>query len=217
MYKDRSHAGKLLADKLRAYSESADCIVLALPRGGVPVGFELAQELKLPLDVFIVRKLGTPGQKELAMGAIASGGIRVLNRGIIDALAVNQASLEEVTRLELIELQRREFAYRGSNEPLELKDKTVILTDDGLATGASMRAAVRAVRSMQPRRIIVAVPVSSPGTCRELGREVDEMICAAQPQEFWGVGEWYDNFEQTSDEEVHRLLDRARALHNSAA
>ncbi len=188
-----------------------DVAVLALPRGGVPIGYEVAQALNAPLDVFVVRKLGVPGHEELAMGAIAAGGVRVLNDDVLGYVPVPRAAIEAVAQREQQELERRERAYRGNRPPIDVAGKTVIVVDDGLATGSTMRAAVRALRKMQPRAIVVAVPVAAPQTCNELGREVDEMVCLRTPEPFQAVGLWYENFDQTSDEEVHDLLDRAAA------
>jgi predicted phosphoribosyltransferase len=207
MYRDRSEAGRILATKLAAYADQSDVLVLALPRGGVPVAFEVAQGLHAPLDVFLVRKLGLPGHEELAMGAIASGGVRVLNEEVMRVLQVPDYVLETVAATEQQELERRERLYRGERPPLEVHGKTVILVDDGLATGASMRAAVAALRQMGPARIVVAVPVGSVETCHELGEEADEVVCTSTPEPFRAVGLWYEDFSQTSDEEVRELLE----------
>jgi putative phosphoribosyl transferase len=208
---DRADAGRLLAKHLARFAGRADVIVLALPRGGVPVGYEVARSLGVPLDVFIVRKLGAPGQRELAMGAIASGGTRVLNPDVIAALGANaMAAVERVTALEMEELRAQEKHYRGESAFPNLEGQTVILVDDGLATGATMRAAAEAIRSRRPAALIVAVPVAAESSCRELEREADEVICAFTPQDFFGVGQFYENFRQTSDEEVIRCLEAAR-------
>ncbi len=206
LFRDRFHAGQELAGQLRAYADRPDVIVLALPRGGVPVGYEVARALHVPLDVFIVRKLGVPGHEELAMGAIASGGVRVLNRDIVQELDVPGYLIDRVAARELQELARREHAYRDDRPPPDVQGKTVLLVDDGLATGATMRAAVRALRQQGPARIVVAVPVASPEACTELAAEVDEIVCFKTPSPFHGVGAWYEDFSQTSDEEVHELM-----------
>ena len=210
IYRNRSEAGKELATKLSTYKDRDDVLVLALPRGGVPVAFEVAQALNAPLDVFLVRKLGVPGHEELAMGAIATGGVRVLNDDVVDYLKIPDAVIDSVAAEESKELKRRELAYRGNRPEPDVKGKTVILIDDGLATGSTIRAAAQALRQQDPARIVVAVPVSAPETCDEYRIGVDEIICAATPDPFWGVGLWYDDFSQTTDEEVHDLLERAR-------
>ena len=209
LFKDRRDAGKQLAQELSAYAGRSDVIVLALPRGGVPVAYEVARALNTPLDIFIVRKLGLPGHEELAIGAIASGGIRVLNHDIVQALKIPQTMIDTVTRQELQELERRERAYRGDHPPPEVRGRTVILIDDGLATGASMRAAVAALRAQNPARIVVAVPTAAPETCAAFESEVDEIVCAMTPEPFYGVGRWYEDFSQTTDEEVRALLEEA--------
>lgn len=213
IFENREEAGKQLAEKLSEFAGRPDAVVLALPRGGVPVAFEVAVHLALPLDVFVVRKLGVPWQPELAFGAIASGNTRVLNESIVRSCRLTEQEIETVTRAESTELVRRERAYRNSRPPLELNGKTVILVDDGLATGATMRAAVQAIRSKHPAQIIVAVPVGSVQTCRELGELTDVMcICATTPEPFYGVGMWYRDFSQTTDAEVRELLARAEAI-----
>jgi predicted phosphoribosyltransferase len=209
-FADRRDAGRRLAQALAAYASRDDVLVLALPRGGVPVAYEVARELDAPLDVFLVRKLGTPGQPELAMGAIASGGVVVVNPDVLHALQLPQTTIDAAARREEVELERREKAYRGDRPRPPLADRTVILIDDGLATGSSMRAAVRAVRVQDPRRIVVAVPVGAPSTCDELQREADEVFCLYAPPGFAAVGNWYDDFSQTEDAEVQELLARAR-------
>jgi len=193
------------------YSGQPDVLVLALPRGGVPVAFEVAQALHAPLDVFIVRKLGMPGHEELAIGAIASGGVRVLNEDLIRLLGVPNNVLQDITARELEELRRREAAYRGSRPPEPIAGRTVILVDDGLATGASMRAAVRALRREGAARIVVAVPVAAADTCESLRPEVEDVVWAVTPEPFTAVGAWYEDFRQTTDEEVRELLDRVNA------
>lgn len=210
IFKDRTDAGQFLAEKLIEYANRPDVIVLALPRGGVPVAYEVANRLNLSLDVFVVRKLGVPGHEELAMGAIASGGVRVLNSDVLSYIRIHEAIIDEVTKYELSELQRRERLYRGTRPPLELKGRTVIIVDDGLATGSTMRAAVKALRQKHPRKIIVAVPVGARETCDSFQNEVDTMaVCAITPEPFQAVGLWYQDFSQTSDEEVRELLTRA--------
>ena len=210
IYRNRSEAGKYLAAQLVHYADRDDVLVLALPRGGVPVAFEVAQALGAPLDVFLVRKLGVPGHEELAMGAIATGGVRVLNDDVVEYLLIPDSVIDSVAADELRELKRRERAYRGSRPEPDVRGKTVILVDDGLATGSTMRAAAAALRQQNPARIVVAVPVSAPDTCDEYRMGVDEIICAALPQRFLGVGRWYQDFSQTTDEEVRTLLEQAR-------
>jgi predicted phosphoribosyltransferase len=209
IFRDRSHAGRVLATRLQAYANRPDVLVLALPRGGVPVAFEVARALKAPLDVFLVRKLGVPWREELAMGALASGGVTVFDHDLIRILNIPEETVEEVVAREQKELVRRERAYRDDRPPPEVRGRTVILIDDGLATGASMRAAVRALRKLQPARIVVAVPVAASSTCEDLGEEVDDLVCAHMPEPFRAVGLWYEDFSQTSDEEVRDLLRRA--------
>ena len=208
-FPNRAEAGRRLASQLAAYAGGKDVIVLALPRGGVPVGYEVARALGVPLDVFIVRKLGVPGFEELALGAIASGGVRVLNDEVVRALPNPDQLIEAVTRREMAELQRREQSYRDHRLPAELRGRTAILVDDGLATGATMRAAVAALRQRGAARIVVAVPVGAAETCREFENEVDETVCAIAPEYFQAVGQYYDDFSQTTDEEVRELLARA--------
>ncbi len=208
-FQDRVEAGQVLASELGAYVGQADVLVLALPRGGVPVAFEVAQALHAPLDVFLVRKLGVPGHEELAMGAIASGGVRVLNRSVVDSLSIPDHVIAAVAVQEQRELERREHAYRGNRPDPEVRGRTVLLVDDGLATGATMRAAAAAIRAQEPRRLVVAVPVAARETCDEFRDEVDEVVCAITPEPFYAVGVWYRDFSQTTDEEVHELLERA--------
>jgi putative phosphoribosyl transferase len=209
MFRDRHEAGRVLALKLRHLANRADVVIYALPRGGVPVAHEVARALAAPLDVFIVRKLGAPGHEELAIGAIASGGIRVLNHAVIHALGISVDTIERVSEREVAEIERREAAYRGHRPKLDPKGKIAVLIDDGLATGATMRAAVEALRTQGPQRIVVAVPIASPETCEMFKAIVDETICARTPDPFYGVGEWYEDFSQTSDEEVTELLAEA--------
>ena len=210
LYADRAHAGQALADALRSYAGRSDVVVLALPRGGVPVGFRVAEALEAPLDVFLVRKLGFPGNEEFAMGAIASGGVRVLNEAVLDRYGVPDALVEAVVHREERELARRERSYRDDLPAPDLRGKTVIVLDDGLATGFSMRAAVTALRSFGPRRIVVAVPVGPRESIEELRRLADEVVCPSTPEPFLAVGHFYDTFEQTTDREVVDLLARAR-------
>jgi predicted phosphoribosyltransferase len=205
-FRDRREAGRLLAEKLSAYANRPDVIVLALPRGGVPVGFEVARALNVPLDVFPVRKLGVPGHDELAMGAIAPGGIRVLNDELVRALHIPDYLVDAIVAREQQELTRREQLYRGDRPALDVRGKTVILVDDGLATGATMVAAIKALRQRQAGRIVVAVPIASPEICDQMRGYVDDIVCAVTPEPFYAVGLWYDNFSQTSDEEVRDLL-----------
>ncbi len=197
-FRDRRHAGRVLAARLERYTNRPDVIVLALPRGGVPVGFEIARALRAPLDVFNVRKLGVPGQEELAMGAIATGGIRVLNDEIVRELGLTPAAIDRVAAREELELARREQLYRDGRPLPDLADRIVILVDDGLATGSTMRAAARAVRRLGPARLVVAVPTAAPETCRDLGAEVDEIICAMTPEPFYAVGLWYEDLRQAA-------------------
>jgi len=206
LYRDRLEAGRILATKLTAYADRKDAVVLALPRGGVPVAFEVAKALQAPLDVFVVRKLGVPGHEELAMGAIATGGVCVVNEHVVQMLAIPDVVIEEVAEREQKELERRERLYRDDLPPSDVCDRTVILVDDGLATGSTMRAAIASLRKLQPARIVVAVPVAAPVVCDEFKAEVDEIVCASTPEPFFGVGYWYEDFSQTSDEEVHDLL-----------
>jgi putative phosphoribosyl transferase len=205
-YADRRTAGRALAAALAPYAHRTDVVVLALPRGGVPVAFEVARALDAPLDVFVVRKLGAPGHPELAMGAIASGGVRVLNDHVLAWYRPSAGEIERVTAFERDELARRERAYRGDRQPIPITGRIAILVDDGLATGASMRAAVQAAHSLAPARVIVAVPVGAPDSCRAIADVAEEVVCLMQPDSFDAVGLWYDDFSQTSDEEVRTLL-----------
>ena len=209
IFTDRRQAGQVLAEQLSHFANRSDVVVLALPRGGVPVGYEVARKLRVPLDVFVVRKLGVPGQEELAFGAIASGGVRVLNESIIYSLRLTDAMIERISAREQQELERRERLYRGDRPAPDLTGKTVIIVDDGLATGATMRAAVDAVKCLAAKHIVVAVPVGSRDTCSALRRISDVLcVCAEMPEPFYGVGLWYEDFSQTTDEEVTDLLDR---------
>jgi len=209
LFRDRVDAGRKLAANLDAYADRQDVIVLALPRGGVPVAWEVAQALHAPLDIFLVRKLGVPGHSELAIGAIASGGTHVVNQAVVEQLNITHEQLSEVAAEELIELARREKAYRDNRPAPQLRDQTVILVDDGLATGSTMLAAVKAVQEQHPARVVVAVPVAAVETCEKFQQQVDEVICVQTPQPFYAVGSWYDNFSQTSDDEVRNLLATA--------
>jgi len=210
IFSNRAEAGRRLAERLSAYRGRDDTIVLGLPRGGVPVAYEVARQLGLPLDVFVVRKLGVPGYEELAMGAIASGNVSVLNEEVVSALPEAEEILEMVIAREKVELQRRETRYRQDRPAPDLRGRVVILVDDGLATGATMRAAAAALRKQGVAKIVVAVPVGAPETCQELDSEVDEMICAFMPEFFHGVGQFYEDFSQTTDEEVRELLAKAK-------
>ena len=215
-FRDRREAGRLLATKLAAYANRPDVIVLALPRGGVPVAYEVARALNAPLDIFLVRKLGVPGYEELAMGAIATGGVRVLNDQLVGGLRIPDYVVDEVAASEQQELARRERLYRGDRPAPDVRGRTVILVDDGLATGATMLAAVKALRQQQPARIVVAVPTASPETCEQLRAEVDDIICAITPEPFHAVGLWYEDFSQTTDEEVRDLLARSAEASRAA-
>lgn len=207
-FRDRSEAGRALAAELQRYAGRDDVLVLALPRGGVPVAYEVARALGAALDVFLVRKLGVPGHEEYAMGAIAEGGAMVLSQDVIEQLRIPPAAVQAVVQKELAELERRATLYRHAAP--NVRGRTVILVDDGLATGSSMRAAVQALRSLEPARIVVAVPVAAPETCEALRAEADEVICARTPEPFYAVGLWYEDFSQTSDDEVRELLEHAR-------
>jgi predicted phosphoribosyltransferase len=208
-YRDRRHAGAELARRLGHLKRRSDLVVLALPRGGVPVAYEVARSLEAPVDVFVVRKLGLPGHPEYAMGALASGGVRVLNDDAVRLYGIPNAVIDQIAREEQIELERRERAYRAGRPPFDLRGRVVVLIDDGLATGSTMRAAVQAVRARAPATVIVAVPVGSPDTCREFAAIADEIVCARSPDHFAAVGQWYDDFRQTTDEEVRALLHDA--------
>lgn len=216
IFTSRSEAGHLLAGRLRSYTNQADVIVLGLPRGGVPVAYELAAALHVPMDIFLCRKLGAPGREELAMGAIASGGVRVLHQDVMDAIGVSARELDEITERESRELDRREKVYRGDTPPPNLSRRTVVLVDDGIATGSSMEAAILALRAQQPARIVVAVPVAPPSTVVSLRPLADELVCLAEPKSFRGVGEFYKDFRQLTDDEVRVLLRRPRPGSDSA-
>lgn len=209
VFADRRDAGRVLADKLASYRDRDDVIVLGLPRGGVVVAFEVAKALRAPLDVYVVRKLGVPWQAELAFGAIASGGVRVLNPDVVQAARLDESEIEEVTRREKLELDRRDHLYRGNRLPLHLTGKVVVLVDDGLATGASMRTAIISLEAHDPAWVVMAVPTAPPSTFRQLESEVDEAVAVMTPEPFYGVGQWYLDFSQTTDEEVIALLKEA--------
>jgi putative phosphoribosyl transferase len=217
LFKDRADAGRRLSSRLSQFAGHDGVLVLALPRGGVPVGFEIARALMSPLDVLVVRKLGVPGQEELAMGAIASGGIHVINSDIVHALDISVQQVNETVAHEQRELERREQLYRGNRKAPDIRDHTVILIDDGVATGSTMRVAISAVRQQNPALLIVAVPVGSNSVCRQLDNEADSVVCLHTPVDFYAVGQWYRSFTQTSDEEVRELLDRAVSQRSSAS
>jgi putative phosphoribosyl transferase len=212
IFSDRRHAGRALAEALQKHPalEKAETVVLALPRGGVPVGYEVAKRLNAPLAVFIVRKLGVPGNRELAMGAIASGGVRVVNEDVVRALGIPRGAIDQVAAEEMAEVRRREQMFGGAESLPPIKDRTVVLVDDGLATGSTMRAAVHAVRRLEPRQIIVAVPVASADTCEQLSLDADHVVCLYTPEPFRAVGLWYRDFDQTSDDEVRALVAASR-------
>ena len=211
LFADRAHAGQLLAAALGKYADREDVIVLALPRGGVPVAYEVATRLHAPMDVMVVRKLGVPGWEELAMGAIASGGVRVINEEVVQASNIPPESIERAAAAELKELQRREIAYRGHTGAPEVEGKTVILVDDGIATGSTIRAAVQALRQQGPAKIVIAVPTGAPDSCDKLAPMVDELLALMRPVYFHAVGQWYENFQQTTDAEVKHLMAEAGA------
>lgn len=209
VFNDRSAAGKALAQELSDFAGRQDVLVLALPRGGVPVAFEIAQFLRAPLDIMLVRKLGAPGHQELAMGAIASGDIIVMNKSIVDQLGIDQQAIDREIDQERQELRRRERVYRGERAPCPIAQQTVILVDDGIATGATMRAAVAAIKQHKPAYLVVAAPTAAADTCRTIAREVDKIVCLATPEPYFAVGNWYRNFDQTADSEVCNLLQEA--------
>lgn len=215
MFQNRVDAGRQLARKLACYANREDVLVLGIPRGGVPVAFEAAQALHAPLDVLLVRKLGVPGERELAMGAIASGGARILNRRLIAELGVTKGQLEETIAEQEAELQRREELYRGVRPGIPIQGKTIILVDDGIATGSSMLAAIEALRTLQPKKIVVAVPVAPTHADTDIGNVADEFICVDQPEEFYGIGQFYQDFSQTQDSEVRVLLERSARTYAS--
>jgi putative phosphoribosyl transferase len=209
-FRDRTQAGQLLADKLAEYANLTDVLVLGLPRGGVPVAFEVAKALNAPLDIIVVRKLGVPGHEELAMGAIAPGGLRFLDAGVVERSHVSNSTIDAIMAKEQAEMERRELAYRGNAGTADVQDKIVILVDDGLATGSTMRVAAAAVKRGEPARIVVAVPTAPPSSVQDLRAEVDEVVAYMTPRLFFGVGEWYQKFNQVSDEEVRALLQEAK-------
>lgn len=215
-FKDRVEAGQILANKLTKYADQKP-IVLGLPRGGVPVAFEVAKALKAPLDVYVVRKLGTPGQEELAMGAVATGGVRVLNKPVIEAFQISEDAIETETRKEREELERRERLYRGERPPLDVSNRTVLLIDDGIATGSTIKAAIAALKKQKAGRIVVAVPVAPASTIEELKTEVDEVICVSTPEFFFAISVWYNDFPQTTDEQVRELIKKAELKKEAAA
>lgn len=215
-FRDRREAGRVLAQALARYANRPDVLVLALPRGGVPVAYEVARALGAPLDVFLVRKLGIPGHEELAMGAVATGGVRVLNDQVVRGLGIPERIIDAVAERERQELARRERLYRGDRPPPDVRGRTVILVDDGLATGSTMMAAIKALRQQEPASIVVAVPTASAETCEALRDDAEEVVCATTPEPFYAVGLWYDDFSQTTDEEVRELLADARGAEGGA-
>ena len=217
LFLDRSDAGRKLAAALTRYATTPNVQVLGLPRGGVPVAFEVAQALRAPLDIFIVRKLGVPDQPELAMGAVASGGVRVLNHEVLSQLGISASTVDHVAAVEQIEIERRERSYREGRAPLNLEGKIAILIDDGLATGSTMRAAASAVRLLRPEKTVIAVPVAAATTLEVLRGDADEIVCLATPNQFYAVGQWYKDFEQTTDEEVRELLARSDNIRSRAS
>lgn len=215
VFTGRTDAGRQLAAQLRQYADRKDVVVLALPRGGLPVGFEVAQALHAPLDVMIVRKLGTPGQPELAMGAIASGGVRVINQAVMSGLQISAEELDRVAAKEQAEVERRERLYRAGRAALEIQGRTVILVDDGIATGSTMRAAIQAIRAQNPARLVVAVPTAAGSTAARIRAEVDELVCLTTPEPFFAIGYFYREFPQLTDEDVREVLARADRLHTA--
>ena len=215
-FRNRTDGGQILANKLTRYSNRTDVLVLALPRGGVPVAYEVARQLKAPLDVFVVRKLGVPGHEELAMGAIASGGVRVLNGGVIESLGISDDVIDSAAARELRELERRERVYRDDRPWPDVQGRTIILVDDGIATGSTMRAAISALRQQEAGRIVVATPTVARTTYYQMRTEADDVVAGIMPEEFYGVGQWYEDFSQTTDEEVRALLDQANQLPHRA-
>ncbi|MBD2280102.1 phosphoribosyltransferase [Aphanizomenon flos-aquae] len=211
-FRNRTQAGKLLAAQLTEYANRPDVLVLGLPRGGVPVAYEVAKELDAPLDVCLVRKLGVPGHKELAMGAIATGGVRVINENVVDWLRISPETINQVAAIEMRELDRRSHTYRGNRPLLKVKNHTIILVDDGIATGATIRAAIATLKKQQPGKLVVAVPVAAASTCEELQAEVDQVVCVMMPEDLCAIGIWYEDFQQTTDTEVCELLTRQKLL-----
>jgi putative phosphoribosyl transferase len=210
IFTNRQEAGRVLAERLEKYASRADVTVLGVPRGGVPVAFEVASALRAPLDIFVLRKLGVPGHEELAFGAISSGGVRILNTDIVNKLGISEAEITAATKQETKELERRELLYRGNRPSLNVQGRTVILVDDGVATGASLRAAIQAIRKLRPASLVVATPVAPRATYNQLRHELDELVCAELPDPFYGVGQFYEDFSQVGDEEVIALLERAQ-------
>jgi putative phosphoribosyl transferase len=210
LFHDRTEAGRRVAEMLGDYARRADVLILALPRGGVPVAFEVAKALNAPLDIFVVRKLGLPSNEELAMGALASGNIRVLNKEVVRSFGVGARIIEAVAEKEQAELERRERLYRGDSPPPEVGGKTILLVDDGIATGSTVRAAIAALRQREPARIVVGVPVAPASTCEALRADADEVVCAKTPEPFYAVGQWYKVFDQTTDEQVRELFERSK-------
>lgn len=211
-FQNRTEAGKLLAAQLTEYAHRHDVLVLGLPRGGVPVAYEIAQALDAPLDVCLVRKLGVPGHQELAMGAISTGGVRVINDNVVDWLRINQQTIDAVATIEARELERRNLIYRGDRPLPKITDRTIILVDDGIATGATIRAAIATIKQQQPRELVLAVPVAGVSTCEELATAVDKVVCVLMPENLYAIGIWYENFAQTSDAEVCELLTQQTQL-----
>lgn len=214
-FQDRTEAGQQLAAQLKPYANRSDVLVLGLPRGGVPVAYEVARALNAPLDICLVRKLGVPGHQELAMGAIASGGVRVLNYDVISGLGISSKTIDAVAAKELKELQRRDRVYRGDQVQPEIRDRTVILVDDGIATGSTIRAAISVLKPQQPAQLIVAIPVAPPATCDQLSQEVNEVICLFKPEALYAIGIWYEDFSQTTDETVRYLLAEPTVNHHN--
>ncbi len=210
LFRDRTDAGQQLAEALRDYADQKDTLILALPRGGLPVGFEIAKVLHLPMDAFLVRKLGVPGQEELAMGAIAMGGVHFFNQNILGMLDISKEDIQRVIAAEEQEMQRRNQVYRGGKPPPAIENRTVILVDDGVATGATILAAVSALKKMKPKSLIIAVPVAPSDTLQKLEAEVDQVVCLAAPENFFAISAWYQEFPQTSDEQVCDFLERAK-------
>lgn len=215
LFKNRVEAGQKLAIAMRIFAKESDLLILALPRGGVPVAFEVARELNAPLDVCLVRKLGVPGHEELAMGAISYGGGIVVNQEVVDALGIPLSTVTQVAAVETAELKRRESSYRKGRAPLKVEGKTLILVDDGLATGSTILAALKVLRPQNPKKIIVGVPVTPASTFQEVRQQVDDMVCLMTPEPFYGVGQWYEDFSQTSDREVNELLKKAETFGSS--
>lgn len=211
-FHDRTEAGKLLAAQLTEYAHRADVLVLGLPRGGVPVAYEVAQVLDAPLDVCLVRKLGVPAHKELAMGAISTGGVRIINENVVDWLSISQQTIDAVAARETLELQRRNWVYRGDRPLPNVSNHTIILVDDGIATGATIKAAIATIKHQQPRELILAIPVAGISTCQELASEVNKVVCVLMPENLYAIGMWYENFAQTTDAEVCELLSRQKQL-----